>query len=112
MFGTQREDGVDVFVIEPVEHVASVLSETDQATGPQQFQLLADGGLLHAKLFTDGIDTPLPSFQEKQDFQPGWISEHLEKFGNVHNLFFQRQHMITHGNVPLVSDKYTNTVPK
>ena len=100
MLNAHGKNVVDMFVIETVENITSVLSETHQATGPEKFELLADGTLLHVQFFTDCIDASLPLLKQKEDFQSGGISEDLKKVCDIDNFLIQRQYKFFHGASP------------
>ena len=100
MLNAHGKNVVDMFVIETVENITSVLSETHQATSPEKFELLADGTLLHVQFFTDCIDASLPLLKQKEDFQSGGISEDLKKVCDIDNFLIQRQYKFFHGASP------------
>ena len=87
---------MNMFIIQAIEDVSAIFPESHQPACTKQLQLLAYGTLLHAQLFTDGIHTPFPSFQEKKDLQTGRITKNFEEISNVDNFFLQRHHYVLH----------------
>jgi hypothetical protein len=76
-------------IVKAIMDAAPIFPMPDQAGSPQQFQLLADCGLLHSQRFSNGVDRQFSLFKEKQYFQTGGIPKHLEEVGDIGDFLIQ-----------------------